>query len=212
MTLSAFAKLALDPPGMDEVNRILALAVQGLPSPEETEAHAASVQTPASWRSGFRLWPAQVAVDLAVSSIGGAFCPMPVSAGKAISSFLACRRYWETGKGRILLMVPSDLVTKSVRRDAPLAREVFALRAPIHVVAGLTPAERLHICRSGRRGIYLYPYSLARGPQAGDEIEAIDPEAIVADEAHALRGINQGSDGRRSRISRSGTSRWCGPS
>lgn len=185
-------------PGLDEVRRICALPAERHMEPGEVEEVSRQELTEKAWKSGMRLWRQQAEADMAFQSVGGIFAPLRVAGGKSIISYLAAKHAIQrTGVERVMLLVPSDLISKSIRRDVPFMRETIDFRPQVHAVGGLPPARRLHLCRSKWRGVYLYPYSLLREEQADEEIGLIDPDVVVADECHALRGIKTAASTKR---------------
>jgi len=187
------ALAAGEPPGLEEARRICALPIERPLSPEEVEAVSQAELTLGALARGYRLWRQQAEVLNAFQGIGGAFVALGVGKGKALSSLLAAKHGWRTGAERILLMVPPRLITKSITRDIPQARELIGLETPKHAVGGQRPARRLALCRSRWRGIYVYPYSLLKEDQADEELALLDPDLVICDEVHRLANPNSGS-------------------
>lgn len=185
-------------PGLDEVRRICALPVMRPLSQEEVEAISAQEVMPEAYASGFRLWRQQAEALLAYQSDGGLFAPLRVAGGKTFITYLVAKHaYQREGLERILVLVPPDLLAKALTRDVPKVRKLFGLQAPVHGMGSLTRARRLALARSGWRGIYLYSYSLLRQEPAEEELGLINPQLVIADEAHALKNTKEAAQTKR---------------
>lgn len=186
--------------GLEEVKRICSLPVERQLLPAEVEEVSRGELTREAWDSGFRLWRQQAEAILAFQAQGGLFAPLRVGGGKSNIVWLCAKDAFQRQKmERILVLVPPRLFTKAVLRDVPLARKTIGLTAPVHGMGGLPPARRLALARSGWRGVFVYPYSLLRTETTDDELAAIKPDLVIADECHALKNV-RGSCGSAKRF------------
>lgn len=184
--------------GLDEVRRICGLPVHRPLEPREVEEVSREELTREAFADGIRLWEPQARIDMEVRGDGGVLAPLRVAGGKTLGCYLALKHAWQRLRlGKLLLMIPSDLVAKAITRDVPKMRKWIGFTAPVHAVAGLPPARRLALCRSGWRGVYVYPYSLLREDQADEELALIAAEFCASDECHALSNLKSAASTKR---------------
>ena len=72
--------------------------------------------------------------------------------------------------------------------DIPKIRKIFGFDVPVHELGSASPKRRLQLASSGRAGVYCTTYSLFPREQMIKELEMIDPQLVVCDEAHLLTG------------------------
>lgn len=142
-----------------------------------------------AFAQGYRLLPDQVKAVLAYLEIQGAFCPIQVGGGKTLSSLIIANdAFTKFGCRRMMLCIPPTLVDQLVRHDIPMYRRKVHIAYNITVMAGRSPQKRRQFAESGRKGLYIMPYSLLQTKDTSDVLEAIAPEIIIADEAHNICG------------------------
>jgi hypothetical protein len=117
--------------------------------------------TPLYAKGSMRLWPIQSAALLDMEAAGGGLYPIGVGHGKTLISLLAGDAL---GAKRVVLLVPPSLRDQLTRVDIPRYSEAFRF-VPPHVVA----------------------YSELSGQKKANRLEELEPDLIVADEAHSLK-------------------------
>jgi hypothetical protein len=199
--------------GLADARRVAALPLERGLTPAEVEEVSRQEIAPAFFagthpfcerdREGrpipLRLWRQQADALVQFDASGaGAFVSTKVGSGKTAIAFLCLRRgHRVRGYRRSLLLIPARGVRKLVGSDLAKMERWFGFDVPVHVLAGLPPAKRLGLARSGLAGVYVSTYSLVQRPQADAELLAISPEMVVADEAHHLLVTTHNSATRR---------------
>jgi len=175
-----------DPISWAEIDRICSLIRTAPMTPEEYDLYNRThVQAPA-YEAGFRLAPLQAEAVAAYEIYGGLFGAICVGGGKTLVSLMCAASAYSRGLTRILLFVPPEVLAQLTLTDIPWARSRVQINYPIHVLGGRTMEYRRALCASDRKGLYVMPYSLLSTPDTSDNLEAINPQVIIADEAHRL--------------------------
>lgn len=107
-----------------------------------------------------KLWPIQSAALLEIEKVRGGLFPIGVGHGKSLISLLASE---VLDSQRPVILVPPSLKTKLIEHDIPFYSQHFKFRTP-HVVA------YSELSSAGSAGI----------------LDELNPDLIVADEAHSL--------------------------
>ncbi len=119
------------------------------------------------------LLPIQSAMIIEAAQNSGGFFNVGVGQGKTLASFL-CHDAMEAHK--TVLLVPSQLKTKTLGIDLPILQKHFKL-PPIYEASQY----------KGQDGVYVIAYEELSSTNASDLLDKIRPDLIVADEAHKLR-------------------------
>lgn len=174
-----------------EIHRVLELPMyDGLSEAEYEEYNRMNVLASA-YDSGFRLFPVQAdAVSTYEMQGTGGFFPIGVGFGKTAITLMISHKAWSKGLRKMLLLVPPQVLAQLVTVDIRWARTRIVIDYPIHVLGGLNRAQRLSLARSGKKGLYILPYSYLSVKDTTDMLEAIAPEIIIADEVQYLANRN----------------------
>lgn len=156
----------------------------------------------------FKLKPQQAQAIAAYEKYDGGFCKIGVGQGKTITSLMVGQHASDTGIKKTLLCVPPEVYPQLMRRDVPQARKLIRFTVPVYGLGDTTPQRRRAISRSGKPGIYVYPYSVMSGRTAHEELEAINAQLVICDEAQnvanprSARGkrFNRYCEARRPRV------------
>ena len=101
-------------------------------------------------------------------------------------SLMIAEKAFRKGKERMLLIVPSQVLYQLTQVDIKWARTRVPISYPIHILGGKDRESRIALARSGRKGLYIIPYSLLSTQDTSLVLESIRPGIIIADEAHNL--------------------------
>ena len=194
-SLSLAARLAAvakrdNPAGLDEVLRVCKQAIiRPLTDREREDVSRTEVQAEYFDR-GFRLWKPQAEGISTYDAEGGLFAPCSVGAGKTLIVFLCAKHGHEARKiDRVLLLVPANGYAEMMQRHVPQARRVIGFGLPVHGLGGLSAARRKALASSGRRGLYVLPYSCLSIKDTDEILRAIRAGLVIADECHELRNV-----------------------
>lgn len=180
-----------------EIERICALSVTELPDAAATEAVSREVVQGSEFEAGFRLHPCQAGALLAFDLYDGLFAPIGVGWGKTyISLLVADRAFCRNECQRALLMVPPNVLPQLVGTNVPAARRIFGLRVPVISLAGRDARGRAAAAQSGKRGLYVMPYTYLSTRDAEEVLHAIGPDLVVLDEAHRVKNRRAARTGR----------------
>ena len=120
----------------------------------------------------------------------GALAHVPVGQGKTLLSLvLAQIAFTQKSMERILLFVPAQVRAQLVFADIPWARRRVNITTPIIDLGDLTPKHRARRAQR-ERGLFIMPYSTLSGRDGAELLDSIEPQLIIADEAHSLRARN----------------------
>ncbi len=136
--------------------------------------------------SGFRLWSVQCQAIQSFDEFQGLFAPVGVGWGKTLITQAIANRAYLSGLRRILLLIPSCVLVQLIKTDFPFARTKIPINYPVHILGGKSVEYRKQLVNSGKKGVYIMPYSLLSQSDASANLDAIRPELIIADEADKL--------------------------
>lgn len=103
-----------------------------------------------------------------------------------ISLYIAELAY-KAGTKKIMLLVPPQVYAQLTKKDVPFWRRMVNLSVPLHRLGGKSLDMRRRIYQAGRKGLYIVPYSLLSVKDTLEMLSAIDPDLVIADEAHNLK-------------------------
>jgi hypothetical protein len=147
-----------------------------------THVQAAYFEAP----HNFRLFPNQAEAVATYEQYGCMFANVGVGRGKTLISLMIANAAYARGCERMLLLLPPEVVAQLVVTDIPWARTRVAINYPIYIVAHLNQDQRRALCASGRKGLYIMPYSLMSTKDTSENLIALKPQIIIADECHRL--------------------------
>lgn len=199
------------PLGLSDVQRIVALPIEhpleskcpaflqagGDICPEHGVEHCCpgtehdeicrSVQLASSYTTGFRLHEIQARAYVRWMSGGrGLLGPIGVGHGKTLVNYLIANLEYLNGRYRALLLVPAPVIQQTAFIDADWARARIPFPAPVVCLGGLPAKRRIALAGSGKRGIYVMPYSQLSRPDGLKMVQLINPDVILCDEVHKL--------------------------
>ncbi len=119
------------------------------------------------------LKPIQSAMIIEAAQNSGGFFNVGIGQGKTLASFLC---HDAIGANRTVLLVPSQLKSKTLEYDLPALQTHFKL-------PDIFEAKDF----SGQSGVFVIAYEELSDSKASDLLDKIKPDLIVADEAHKLR-------------------------
>jgi hypothetical protein len=169
-----------------EIKRIIALPISWPLTEEEVEEVNRNFLLADAFESGFRLNDKQAKAVLEFINTGGLFAPIGVGWGKTLITLMCADLAYRSGTDKIVLFVPPAVVNQLVTRDIPWARARVPISYPIHLLGGKSSQARGALARSGKRGLYVFPYSLLSCKDAEALLRAIDPKLMICDEAHQV--------------------------
>ena len=172
-----------------EIERIVSLPMTHAPTQEEIDAFSMEVVDASYFDGGFRLFGTQVQAILEYMQCKGAFCPIGVGWGKTLISLMVADYAFreEEGVDRIALYVPPQVYGQLTNTDIQWARNRVGLRVPIIQMGGRSAQERMSAARSGKKGLYIMPYSQLSTRDAEDLLNNIRPDLVILDEAHNVK-------------------------
>lgn len=138
-----------------------------------------------AYNEGFRLLPAQANGLMEYEEYGGVFGPIGVGQGKTLLTLMIANHAYQKGLRRMMLLVPPEVLVQLVH-DIKFARTKVPINYPIHILGGKKMRERRALARSGKKGLYVFPYSLLSTQDTSDNLNDIRPEIIIGDEAHRI--------------------------
>lgn len=169
-----------------ELRRIVNLPIKYIPTEDDIDILSQHYFQAAAYNSGWRLLKEQAEALLAYNDTEGAFLPIAVGGGKTLTALLIANDAYKAGKSKILLIVPPALATQLYETDIKQWRPLTIFNTPIHCLNGLDKHKRRMLSRSGRKGLYIFTYSLLSAQDAHDVLTAISPDVIILDEAHSV--------------------------
>ncbi len=170
-----------------ELVRILNLPVQLLPDEEAHELFCYDRMLAPAFAKGDRLFVIQAGMVAAYEAVRGGLFPVGVGWGKSGASIMISQSAYNSGRRKILLLVPVQQVGGLLKRHIPEWRGKVPLSVPFHFLAGRSAASRKAIVDSNAPGVYVFPYSLLSAPDTLYLLEKIKPHTVIADEVHNLK-------------------------
>lgn len=192
-----------DPHAYGEIRRICDLPIVEPLAPEEIDAVSRRWVLDAAYRDPlvpFRLMQEQADAILAYEMWGANFDPISVGKGKTLLTLMLAEAAMQRGARRVLLLVPAQVYPQLVIRDIPWARTKVRLTYQAMLLGGVTASQRLLRARCGRRGLYILPYSCLSTRDSEEVLRAIDPQVVIADEAHYLKNDRAARTARVERL------------
>lgn len=189
MTLSAHVPPAFpgnDPFTWAEIERIVSLeVVHPMTAAEQEEFNKMRVQADAL-ASGFRLNADQCNAVATYEVENACFAKVGVGQGKTLISLMCAAAAYRKGLRKMLLLVPPEVISQLTITDIPWARSRVEINYPIHILGGKSSQQRINMCKSGYKGLYVMPYSLLSTKDTSENLHNLLPELVIADEAHRL--------------------------
>lgn len=169
-----------------ELRRICALEVCEPMPDEEVEAFSHANCLATALASGFRLKRSQAEGLSNYLTHGGLLGSIGVGDGKTLLSLMILAAAYRMRRRSPLLAIPAHMFRQLSESDVRTARTWVPFDMPIHYFPGRTSAQRLALARSGARGVFVITHSLLSQPEAHEVLDALRPETVVIDEAHAF--------------------------
>jgi len=169
-----------------ELKRIVNVPLRYVPDDDVLEMVSEHYLQSKAFNEGWRLLPTQAQSLLAYSEVGGAFLPLAVGGGKTLTSLLIANDAYLAGKQKIMLIVPPALATQLCDTDIKHWRPLTIFNTPVHKLHGLSKHKRQQLANSGRKGVYIFTYSLLSSADAHEILAAVKPDLIILDEAHSV--------------------------
>lgn len=169
-----------------EINRITSMPLVYDMNQAELEEFNREHILADAFDSGFRLFPVQANAVLAYFMYSGLFGPIGVGWGKTLITLMIANMAYQKGLRKMLLFVPPQILGQLVEHDIKFARTKVPITYPVHVLGGKSSKQRLAIAKSGKKGLYIMPYSQLSTKDTDDLLTLIKPEIIIADEAHRI--------------------------
>jgi len=167
-----------------ELKRIVSLPIAYVPTDEDVEALSQHYFQSKAFNEGWRLLRSQAEGLLAYNETEGGFLPLAVGGGKTLLSLLIANDAYQSGKHKIMLIVPSALAEQLCETDIKHWRPLTIFNTPVHRLTGLSPTKRRALAQSGRKGIYIFTYDLlSRDYQI---LTDVSPDLLICDEAHSV--------------------------
>ncbi len=169
---------------VQELKRIVSLPIRYVPSPEEIDALSAHYFQRDAYNKGWKLYPSQAESLLAYNEVGGAFLPLAVGGGKTLTSLLIANDAYKAGVDKIMIIVPPGLAAQLCDVDIKHWRPLTVYNTPVHRLAGLPKKKRTLLAKSGRKGLYIFTYSMLSRDH--EILDMVKPGLIICDEAHSV--------------------------
>lgn len=177
-------------PALPEIDRILSLPIEMMHTKEQAEEFSRRHLQASEFERGARFFATQSSALDAFDRLGAGFFPIGVGFGKTGISLYAAELAHAKGVRKIMLLLPSQVYAQLVTRDIPFWRRMVNLSVPILRIGGQSMAYRRMMYRSGKRGLYIVPYSLLSATDTLEMLAGINPDLVIADEVHNLKNKN----------------------
>lgn len=173
-----------------DTQRIMDVPIRVPCSDAELEEFSRNNLLASAYARGERFKPSQGRAikefhEYMAGDIGGMH-PIGVGNGKTLACYAMHDHAYKNGVRKSMQLCPSHLVHQLVGRDLRWARTMIPFGTPVHNMHGLSPSARMLLAKSGKSGIYVFPYSLLSTKDASELLDAIAPELLICDEAHML--------------------------
>lgn len=101
-------------------------------------------------------------------------------------TLMVANKAYQKGLRKMLLVIPSQVFSQLSQSDIKDARHKVGVNYPIHLLGDKPMDQRRMMARSGKPGLYIMPYSQLSTKDTSENLDAIKPQIIIADEAHNL--------------------------
>lgn len=176
-----------DPHAYSEVKRICDLPIIQRLEPEEVEEVSRRWLLAEAFNRGDRLFREQAEAILAWETWDRNFNPIGVGWGKGLIDLMLFEHSFRSGVARGVLFMPAQTFIGFTQHYIPWARKMIPISYPITEIGSKTARQRMVSATSGRRGLYLIPYSCLSTKDSEDILRAIAPGVVIADEGHYLK-------------------------
>ncbi len=170
-----------------EIRRIIGMPLVFDMDDAECEVYCKNNIIAAAYEKMFRFFPVQAEAGAAFELYHGGFFPVGVGWGKTLIGLLIANKAYLSGTKKIMLLLPAQNFSEFMMVHLPMARTRIPINFPIHAVGGKSEHVRRALCSSGKKGLYVVPYSMLSTPDSVDNLNAINPTLIICDEAHNLK-------------------------
>lgn len=179
-----------------EINRITELPIVHSMTPEEVEAYSRANVLVEAWNNpsmgvrgnpGFRLFAEQAECVFAYEMVGGLIGALGVGDGKTAVTLMIADKAFRKGVERSCLFIPPEVYIQLYGVDVRWLRARVPLSVPIHWMPGKDTNSRRSLAQSGKRGLYVYTYSLLSAKDAEENLTAINPSLVILDECQRVR-------------------------
>lgn len=181
-----------DPPGeelsKEEWDRILSLPVRTETVESDIDSFSYKEIDARAYDSGFRLRQKQIDSVQQYDTAGGLLAQVRVGGGKTAISVMIAVRALRAGAKRALILVPAQVFEQLIVMDLPFLRARLPIGVPFVPLKGARRMET--VLRVKQPSVFVLPYSLLSRKDTRELLEAINPEIVVADEAHYLKNRN----------------------
>lgn len=189
-------KLKANPKLESDIQRICRLPIAEPLSDEEIDAIQRVYVKPRALENGFRLQRVQAEAIQAFVENEGLFAPIAVGGGKTLVSLACIGIAIEQGLQRVMLFVPPQVYVQLVEHDIAWARRRVKLGCSFYLFGGKSQRKRAELA-GHRTGCWIMPYSLLSARDSFEILEAVKPQMMVFDEAHALKNRKTSARTRR---------------
>lgn len=181
-----------------EIARILALPVQGAPDDAWTEQASRQLCSAEAWTMpGFRgLFPEQAFGLSTYAQTGTLVGIIGAGGGKTVLAYGCANIGWQNfGRRKILILTTNSVYEQFVRQGREEARKILGVSLPMVDLYGVfgarhSKAKRLSMVRQhSEGGVFTMPYSFLSQRWSEELLMEIQPDLVIADEAHKLRNI-----------------------
>lgn len=174
-------------PDLNDLERILALPIVPDHDGRQVEDFSRGHLLATAFERGARFLPTQSSAIASFLDTGGGFFPIGVGWGKTGISLYIAELAYRDGMKKQMLLVPPQVYAQLTKKDIPFWRRMVSLSVPFHYLGGQPANLRRRIYTSGRRGLYIVPYSLLSVKDTLEMLDGIDADLVIADEVHNLK-------------------------
>ena len=172
----------------EEWNRILSLPIREPAVDKDIDPFSYKEVDAVAYDNGFRLRLKQVDAIREYDNIGSALVQASVGSGKSLVCTMMAVRALRKGMKRALILVPAQVYQQLMVIDLPRMRSWAPVSFPFVGLGGGTGERRKTLIASAReKTVFVLPYSLLSRGDPRALLASINPDIVIADEAHYLK-------------------------